>query len=449
MSKRLFGTDGIRGVAGRFPLDEATVGRLGAALVAHLVGTGRAGRIVIGHDTRVSSAPLAAALARGALAAGGSVDMAGVLPTPGVAFLTRVDGYDAGVVLSASHNPWYDNGIKIFQAGGAKIADAVEVDLETRLLDGPDTCAPVDGPATNGTSPARLADEYLDWLIGRLEDPGALRGARVVVDCANGAAAAVAPPLLARLGIEAHFLGTEPDGTNINNDCGSLHPHLMAELVRAEHADLGLAFDGDADRCLAADDRGRILDGDFILYLTGLALADQGRLRGRTVVGTVMSNLWLEQRLAAADIRLLRTPVGDKHVLEEIERGGHALGGEQSGHVIFRDHATTGDGLLTALMLLQVWRQSGRRLSELTAGITPCPQVLLNVPVRSKPDLASHPVLGPLLEETTRRLAGRGRVLVRYSGTEPLARVMTEGEDADAIRRAAEELAAALGTHLS
>jgi phosphoglucosamine mutase len=442
MSKRLFGTDGIRGEAGRFPFDEETVVHLGEALTRFLKERGRPGRIVLGYDTRQSSVPICARLVTGIRQAGGEAAVAGVLPTPGVAYLTRGGSYDAGIVISASHNPYTDNGIKVFQADGTKLPDADETQVESLVLDEP----------RNHATPThaevlvdeRLMGDYVEHLLQVVRGGTDLAGSRVVVDCANGAASAVAPRIFAALGIRTQVLADRPDGTNINRDCGSLHMEHVAAAVRETGADVGLAFDGDADRCLVVDDTGRLLDGDFILYLTGLDLKRRGSLRNDTVVATVMSNLWLEQRLRGAGIRMLRTPVGDKYVLEEMMRGDHSLGGEQSGHVIFREHATTGDGVLTGLMLLAVWKESGERLSELVGKITPCPQVLLNVAVKEKVDLERHALLGPVLREAQGRLEGRGRLLVRYSGTEPLARVMTEGNDADEIRRIAEEVAEAI-----
>ena len=449
MAKRLFGTDGIRGRAGEFPLDPGTVVRLGRALVEHLRESGLSGHLVIGYDTRESSEPICASLVQGIHAGGGEGVVAGVLPTPAVAYLTRADGFDAGVVISASHNPYRDNGIKVFTGDGSKLPDSDEALVEARLLD-----AGRDRPLAGPDSPVvrvdgQLADDYVTHLVDSVRGWTDLDGVRVVIDCANGASSHVAPRVLEALGVEATFLFCEPDGTNINQDCGSLHPDALARAVRSAGAAAGLAFDGDADRCLAVDDTGRVLDGDYILYLTARDLKRRGHLANDTVVATVMTNLWLEERFGEEGIRLLRTPVGDKYVLEEMVRGGHALGGEQSGHIIFRDFATTGDGLLTGLMLLAAWKADGRRLSDMAAGITPCPQVLINVEVVTKPDLPSHAQLGPLLRRATQALAGRGRLLVRYSGTEPLARVMAEGRDADEIRRIAGEVADALRAHLA
>ncbi|MFQ5669365.1 MAG: phosphoglucosamine mutase [Acidobacteriota bacterium] len=449
MAKCLFGTDGIRGVSGTFPLDDPTVSRLGQAVVRFLHDLGRPGRIVLGYDTRASSHPLCRKLVEGIRAAGGNAAVAGVLPTPGVAFLTRNNGFDAGIVISASHNPYTDNGIKVFQADGTKLPDGQEEKVERLMF----TAGP--GPETHPAGAAdfivdeQLVKTYIDSLLQAIDGGAGLKGTRVVLDCANGASSAVAPPLMQRAGVAARFLAIAPDGTNINRDCGSLHPELLAETVRDQGAAIGLAFDGDADRCLAVDETGRVLDGDFILYLLGRFFKQKGQLRNDTIVATVMSNLWLEQQLQADGIRLLRTPVGDKYVLEEMIRGDHSLGGEQSGHVILRQHSTTGDGLLTGLMLLMATCPQKRPLSELVAGITPCPQVLLNVPVGQKPDLETHPRVGPVLRRTHARLRGRGRLLVRYSGTEPLARVMAEGTDLDEVRRSAEEVAAALREHLS
>ncbi len=447
MGKRLFGTDGIRGRAGDFPFDPVTVVHLGESIARFLQEQGRPGRVVLGYDTRQSSVPICARLVAGIRKAGGEAAVAGVVPTPAVSFLTRADGCDAGIVISASHNPYTDNGIKIFQADGIKLPDADEARVEEMVLD--EEASPPSHPHHDAITVDRgLTRDYLEHLLNTVRNGPNLAGVKVVVDCANGAASSVAPEVFRAVGAEATFLAASPDGTNINRGCGSLHPEALSAAVREAGADLGLAFDGDADRCLVADDRGRVLDGDFILWLTGLEMRRRGRLRNDTVVATVMSNLWLEQRLAGEGIRLLRTPVGDKYVLEEMLRGDHALGGEQSGHVIFRDHSTTGDGLLTGLMLLSVWRSRDRPLSSLVEGITPCPQVLLNVKVKSKPDLHAHPVLGPRIREAEAAMDGRGRVLVRYSGTESLARVMTEGNDADEIRRIAEEVAEAISAHL-
>ena len=460
MAKRLFGTDGIRGAAGKFPLDTGTVHRLGAALTTLLTDQGKTGRVVIGYDTRESSGPLCAALVAGILREGGDAAVAGVLPTPGVARLTRQDHYDAGVVISASHNAYTDNGIKIFAGDGTKLSDADEHKVESILLDsdltGGDSSETEHKSSGNGASPSfppvgtdsSLVEHYVHHLLEAARVGSDLSGVRIVVVCANGAATTVAPRIFSELGIQARFLGSNPDGRNINLGCGSLHPEALAEAVIKDGAACGLALDGDADRCLIVDDSGRLLDGDFILYLAGLHLQQRGRLTNNTVVATVMSNLWLEQRFDQSGIKLLRTDVGDKYVLEEMIRGDHILGGEQSGHIIFRDRATTGDGLLTGLRVLDVWRASGKKLSELVAGIEPCPQVLLNVKVKSKPELSEHPQLGRIIARAGEEMAGRGRVLVRYSGTESLARVMTEGNDADEIRRIAETVAAELRTHL-
>ena len=449
MARRLFGTDGIRGRAGAFPLDPSTVSRLGRSLVEHLQERNRPGRVVIGYDTRESSVPLCTDLLGGIRAGGGEAAVAGVIPTPGIAFLTRAGGFDAGLIISASHNPHHDNGIKVFQAQGTKLSDADEELIEGRLLDSGAHGKPAAAPALPLVVDDRLVDDYVTYLIECLRGRTDLSDARVVVDCANGASSRIAPRVLEALGVDASFLSCDPDGTNINQECGSLHPEALAERVRGTGAGLGLALDGDADRCLAVDETGRLLDGDYILYLAARDLKRRGVLRNDTVIATVMSNMWLEERLEVEGIKLVRTPVGDKYVLEEMVRGDHVLGGEQSGHVIFRDLATTGDGLLTGLMLLTTWKGDRRPLSEMVAGITPFPQVLLNVEVTSKPDLSAHKDLGPLLRQAEQALSGRGRLLVRYSGTESLARVMAEGRDADEIRRIAGEVADALRAHLA
>ena len=443
--KRLFGTDGIRGVAGEFPLDAETVARLGRALAASLpVAAGGPPRIVIGRDTRESGPAIEEALARGVRAGGGRVDLAGVLTTPAVACVTRLEGYDAGLVVSASHNPYRDNGIKVFSGTGEKIPDRLEMDIERLVLDGGAAALP-DGPGdppagAPGLGPRDLRERYLAWLRDTIEPGEPLRGWSLVVDCANGAASDLAPELLRRCGAAVTAIHASPDGRNINEACGALHPGDLAAEVKSRKARLGLAFDGDADRCQVVDASGRVLDGDYVLYLAAMDLKAAGRLRSASVVGTVMSNLWLERALEEQGIRLLRAPVGDKYVLEEMQRGGHVLGGEQSGHIIFLERATTGDGLLTALLFLDLLRRTGLDLAAWASTVKPCPQVLLNVPVRERPPLDVHPGIGPAIREEERRLGAAGRVLVRYSGTEPKARIMVEGESLDAVEQAAARL---------
>jgi phosphoglucosamine mutase len=444
--KQLFGTDGIRAVAGRYPLDAETVRVFGRALARVLMEEkGRAPRVVIGRDTRASGPWLSEAVAQGLRAGEAASTEAGVLPTPGLASATRAGGYDAGVMISASHNPFEDNGLKVFGADGMKIPDALEARIEAIILRKGEAApaAGGDGAVPDGD----LATRYVRELEGFVA-PGRLAGLKLVLDCANGAAAALAPRVFRDLGAEVVTIGDAPDGRNINLDCGSLHLDGLAARVTASGADIGLAFDGDADRCLAVDRRGRVVDGDHILFVVGRRLKREGRLPASAVVATVMSNFWLEKRLADLGIALHRAPVGDKYVLEAMIAGDIALGGEQSGHVIFRERSTTGDGMLTGLLLLDTLRGEADSLETILDGIVPFPQVLLNVRVREKPDLRADAAIGPVVREAERELAGRGRVVLRYSGTEPLARVMVEADDGKLVRRTAEGIAAAIRERL-
>ena len=439
--KRLFGTDGIRGVAGDPPLDPATVRVFGVALAETLAQrTAHAPRVVIGRDTRESGPWLRDAVDAGVASRGGETVDAGVITTPGLAFATR-DRFDAGVMISASHNPFEDNGLKVFGADGCKLADDAEAAIEARILD---HGHPDPGPRQGVPAAERpeLREAYLHDLLASFPgDRVGIAGRRLAIDCANGAACAVAPELFRALGADIELLGNAPDGRNINLGCGSLHLEQLAARVREGGHDLGLAFDGDADRCLAVDRHGRMIDGDHILYFTARLLARHGRLRGGKVVATIMSNFWLERRLAAEGITLLRAPVGDKYVLERMAAEGAVLGGEQSGHVIFRELATTGDGLLTALHLLEAAAEEPVALEDILDDIVPSPQVLINVRVREKVDLRSHPTIGPAVADAERALEGTGRVVLRFSGTEPLVRVMVEGDDDSAVRGQAQSLA--------
>ena len=442
--KRLFGTDGVRGTAGEYPLDPVTVARLGEALVRILPTAGRGVRVIIGRDTRESGPAIEAALVRGIEAAGARADRGGVLTTPAVACVTRSLGYDAGIVVSASHNPFRDNGIKIFSRRGFKLPDSLEGDIEALVLgDRPMPAGAADAAAAAGPAPASpeaLRTCYLDWLKASLPRATSFAGFSVVLDCAHGAASDLAPRLFRDLGAEVTVVNDRPDGRNINEGCGALHPDRLAEEVVRRGARLGLAFDGDADRCLPVDASGRILDGDYVLFLAARDLRLSGRLRGGAVVGTVMTNLWLERALAGEGVAMHRAPVGDKYVLEEMLRGGFVLGGEQSGHIIFLERSTTGDGLLTGLMLMEILGRGPLDLAAWASTILPCPQVLVNVAVREKPPLETHPEIGPAISAEEQRLQGKGRVLVRYSGTESKARIMIEGEPRDAIEAAASRL---------
>ncbi len=443
--KRLFGTDGIRGVAGEFPLDQATIERLGRAL-PQVLGPGdhHALRVVIGSDTRESSPAIEAALARGVAAGGGRADCAGVLSTPAVACITRLLGYDAGVVVSASHNLYHDNGIKIFSSAGYKLSDAVEAKLEAAILDAAEPVAiPTPAAAPASATSIEQADprtRYLEWVRGSIPDGVSFAGRKIVLDCANGAVSEIAPELFRSLGAEVIALNISPDGRNINQGCGTLHPGKLAEEVVHSGAELGLAFDGDADRCLIVDSSGRVLDGDYIVYLVAMDMKRAGRLAGNTVVGTVMTNLWMERDLRQEGIRTLRAPVGDKYVLEAMQAGGFNLGGEQSGHIIFLERATTGDGLLTGMLVLELLARTETDLAAWAASVRPCPQVLINIPVRERPPLDGHPRIGPAIREEERRLGSDGRVVVRYSGTEPKARIMVEAESRQTMEACAERL---------
>jgi phosphoglucosamine mutase len=425
VGKELFGTDGIRGVAGEYPLDPATVYAFGVALGHDAVASSANPEILIGMDTRESGLWIAEMVAGGLESAGARVRYAGVITTPGVAYLTRTGDFLAGVMISASHNPYQDNGIKVFGHSGFKLPDAEEHTIEQDIL----------RLRVNGVQPrpSKLAvDEaldrqYLEFLLSISSAP--FDGARLIVDCGNGAAYRLGPDLFQRLGAGVECLGCAPNGRNINLNCGALHVEVLRDAVMANGADFGVAFDGDADRSIFVARSGKIVNGDGVLLACGRAMKAAGHLHGGTVVSTVMANLGLEKALQRADIRMVRTPVGDKYVLEEMVRLDAALGGEQSGHVIFRECATTGDGLLTALRLFEIARQAGVGLDELTADLEIYPQKLVNVRVRERKGLAELPSVAREIRLAEEAFGGAGRVVVRFSGTEPLARVMVEGPD--------------------
>ncbi len=448
-TRQLFGTDGIRGVAGEFPLTEDSTYLIGRALGHDLQQSGAQARVVIGQDTRESSAWIADRVTLGLASAGIEAHSAGVITTPGVAYLARAQKYAAGVVISASHNPWTDNGIKVFSGDGYKLPDAHEMAIEREifaLLQNP--VAHVD--ASPGIAPslpgkAELRHAYIEWLT---KNVGAdLRRLRVLVDCAHGAATAEAPELFRALGVKATLQNVDPDGKNINEGCGALHPEAVARSVAAKPGqfDLGVTFDGDADRSLFCDAKGRVVNGDAVLLLCARDMKGRGTLPKDTVVATTMSNMGLEIALRKSGIRLLRANVGDKYVLEEMQKTGAVLGGEQSGNIIVRDgEATTGDGLLTALRVMETIVRLGKPLAELISDLKVFPQVIQNVRVREKIPFAKVPEIQKAIEAAERDLDGNGRVVVRYSGTEALARVMVEAESENKMKALADGIAGAI-----
>jgi phosphoglucosamine mutase len=448
---RLFGTDGIRGKAGTPPLDPATVRRIGAALVRALPrkqADSEGPRLLVGRDTRESGSWIEAEFAYGAGGEGAQVVSAGIVPTPAIAYLTRAAGYDAGVVISASHNPFEDNGIKVFSGRGEKFTERVEREVEGIVADG--SWHPRDGP-TATVSQADLAGAYLDHLYDVFPEAHLLTASGrfgLAIDCANGATTSVARPLFERLGLAAAFVGDRPDGRNINQDCGSLHPEGLGRVVVDRGLSMGVAFDGDGDRAIFVDHRGSIVNGDAVLLMCADQLNREGRLRNGAIVATVMSNIGLELALKARGIGLVRCAVGDKYVMEEMLARDLTLGGEQSGHIIFSDYLFTGDGLCTALNVLRTIALTGRTLADLAGDLTTYPQVLLNVRVREKTDLREVPEVASVVSLVESRVAGHGRLVVRYSGTEPLLRVMLEGRDEQEIRRWAQEIVDAVKEHL-
>ena len=432
----LFGTDGVRGTVGEYPFDVQTIRRLGAALVQ--ANSGAVHRLLIGRDTRESGAWIERELAHGARSRGASVTSAGIIPTPAIAFLTKSQGYDAGVMISASHNPFQDNGIKVFSGAGEKFTERLETEVELIVADRSWSVP------TGDAASVPLQDftgAYLALARRVLPDAGRLRGLRLAVDCANGATTEVAPRLFRELGLRVTAIGCVPDGRNINLGCGSTAPALLARTVVDGGHDIGVAFDGDGDRAIFVDHRGRLVDGDAVLLLSARQLKSEGRLRGSAVVASVMSNIGLEMALRELDIDLVRCPVGDKHVMETMQKANLSHGGEQSGHVIFADYLYTGDGLITALNVLRTMEATGRALADLASDLRTYPQVLLNVRVREKRTLEDVPAVSAAIARVEDRLADKGRLLIRYSGTEPLLRIMLEGQDQDEINAWGEEIA--------
>ncbi len=446
MGRKLFGTDGIRGVANIEPMTAEMMVRLGRA-AAHVFKERKSGRhrIVIGKDTRLSGYMLENALASGICSMGVDILLVGPLPTPGIAFITSSMRADAGVVISASHNPYQDNGIKFFDRDGFKLPDEVEAEIEEHIFNGElDHVRPTAEEVGKAFRVDDAVGRYVVYLKSTFPSHLTLEGIRIVVDCANGAAYRVAPAVFEELGAEVIPIGIHPDGSNINADCGSLHPECVAEEVRARGAHLGIALDGDADRVIVVDEHGNEVDGDHIMAICARDLQARGRLKGGAVVATVMSNLGLERSLAEVGLGLVRTRVGDRYVVERMRADGYNFGGEQSGHLVFLDHATTGDGVLAALQLLAVVVGSGKPLSELARVMEAVPQVLQNVRVREKRPVEDLPGVQRVLRAVEAELGKDGRVLVRYSGTEPKLRVMVEGDDEDRIRAMAAEICEAV-----
>ncbi len=441
MPKELFGTDGIRGVPGTYPLDDRTLYWVGRTLGEYLRRTNPNPRALIGMDTRESGPHIAGKIAAGLTRAGVAPASAGVISTPGVAFLARRKGFSAGVVISASHNPFHDNGVKLFSGSGMKFPDEVEESLEREILQRKDL--EVAAAQVSLQADASLDEAYLTFLRSRVLAGAKLAGMKLVLDCANGAATQLGPELFRALGADVVAIHNQPDGRNINAGCGSLHPESLQRKVVETRAALGVAFDGDADRAIFSCASGKLVDGDGVLLAAARYLKAAGQLKGKHIVSTTMANLGLERALAAEGLGLARVPVGDRYVLEEMRRSGANLGGEQSGHIIFLDDATTGDGLLTALKIACLVALRGP-LDELVADLKVFPQAIVNVKVRSKPPLESLPEVSSALAQANRSLGDSGRIVLRYSGTEPLARVMVEAERAEDVERWSETIAFAI-----
>lgn len=442
MTQRLFGTDGLRGTVNVAPMTVDVALRLGLAAGVRFRRGPHRHRVVIGKDTRLSGYMFESALTAGLCASGMHVIMTGPLPTPAISFLTRNMRADLGVVISASHNPFSDNGIKFFDADGYKLPDLTENEIAAMVLD-QDMAWPYPDARSIGRA-TKIEDaggRYIVYTKSCFPPHLTLAGLRIVVDCANGASYKVAPLALEELGAEVFRIGTSPNGTNINDHCGSLYPEVVAAKVRELRADVGLALDGDADRLIVVDEQGNILDGDQLMALCAQSMMARGELPNNLLVATVMSNLALEIFMREHGGALLRAPVGDRYVVEAMRREGAMLGGEQSGHLIFRHYSTTGDGLLAALQILRIMREKEKPLSELAGLLTPFPQCLVNVHVEKRLPFAERPAIGEAVAKLEAELDGRGRVLLRYSGTESLCRVMVEGENADKVRQYAHELA--------
>lgn len=447
--RKLFGTDGVRGVANLDPMTSEMAMQLGRA-AAHIFMR-RAGRhqIVIGKDTRISGYMLESALMAGICSMGVDVLLVGPMPTPAIAFLTRSLRADAGVVISASHNPYQDNGIKFFSSDGFKLPDEVEARIENLIMS--DEIRHLRPTADLIGKAYRIDDaegRYIEFAKRSLPKDLDFQGIKLVVDCANGAAYKVAPTVLRELGASVEVIGNKPDGMNINSGCGAVHPELLQEAVLRQKADIGIALDGDADRAVFVSELGTIIDGDHVMAALGLDLQQNGLLAKHTLVGTVMSNFGLELSMAKAGISLVRTPVGDRYLLERMLAEGYNFGGEQSGHFIFLDHNTTGDGLVSALQMLSLLKRTKKPLSELAKAMTAVPQVLVNIQVKQKPVLETIPDVDRAIQASNRRLNGSGRVVIRYSGTEPLLRIMVEGEQSTVVHEIAEDLARVVREHI-
>ena len=442
MAKQLFGTDGVRGIANIHPMTTEMAMQIGRAAAYVFKHDDRRSRIVIGKDTRLSGYMIENALAAGICSMGVDVLLVGPLPTPGIAFITASMRADAGVVISASHNPYQDNGIKFFARDGFKLPDELELQIEDLIFsDRIDSLRPTAEDVGKAFRVDDAIGRYIVFLKNTFPRELDLTGLKIVLDCAHGAAYRVAPAVLEELGATVFAYGIKPNGTNINAGCGSTHPEVISKAVCEHGADLGIALDGDADRCIFVDEHGHEVDGDHIMAICGIDMIKRDALPQNTVVGTVMSNMGLDIALRQAGGRVVKTDVGDRYVVEEMRRGGYRFGGEQSGHMVFFDHNTTGDGMISALQILAILQKSGKPLSELASVMTALPQVLVNVRVRERLNIDELPDVGKLIKDVENRLGDTGRVLIRYSGTEPLMRIMLEGQDQGEINEMANELA--------
>jgi phosphoglucosamine mutase len=442
MSKKLFGTDGVRGVANKHPMTTEVAMQLGRAAAYVFKHEDRRSRIVIGKDTRLSGYMIENALAAGICSMGVDVLLVGPLPTPGIAFITASMRADAGVVISASHNPYQDNGIKFFARDGFKLPDDLEMKIEDLLYsEQVDSLRPTAEEVGKAFRVEDAIGRYIVFLKNTFPRELDLSGLKIVLDCAHGAAYRVAPAVMEELGAQVFAYGVNPDGTNINAGCGSTCPEVISKAVLEHGADLGIALDGDADRCIFVDEHGNEVDGDHLMAICGIDMLKRDVLKQNTVVATVMSNMGLDIALNKAGGKVIKTDVGDRYVVEEMRRNGYCFGGEQSGHIVFLEHNTTGDGIISALQILAILQKSGKSLSELASVMQSLPQVLVNVRVRERLDLDQLPEVRDMIEAVERRLGETGRVLIRYSGTEPLMRIMLEGQDQDEINGMANQIA--------